>query len=170
MSLFWTKLLDRSLNRHLNQDWVSFLLGLLRLAPRGFFFVSECPHRRFPDQSRVDAGHLCAIVCSCPLKGVYLCSLLMKTVAFRLTDKQHHYLAAVAKDQRRSVEHLVWLALAQGIDYMFNEECYYVEKLQCDFTDGDVESMKHGTEYYGDHPWADSIADNVLDDCERTFE
>ena len=31
----------------------------------------------------------------------------MKTVLFRLTDKQHHYLAAVAKDQRRSVEHLV---------------------------------------------------------------
>lgn len=102
----------------------------------------------------------------------------MKTVSFRLTDKQHHYLAAVAKDQHRSVEHLVWLALAQGIDYMFNEETYYVEKLQCDFTDGEVEIMKkyplhkptYGTEYYGSHPWADSIADNVLDDCERTFE
>jgi hypothetical protein len=102
----------------------------------------------------------------------------MKTVSIRLTDKQHHYLAAVAKDQRRSVEHLVWLALAQGIDYMFNEETYYVEKLQCDFTDEEVESMKkyplqtptYGTEYYGDHAWAESIADNVLDDCERTFE
>tara|TARA_Y100000816_G_scaffold275371_1_gene243536 strand:- start:647 stop:1078 length:432 start_codon:yes stop_codon:yes gene_type:complete len=102
----------------------------------------------------------------------------MKTVSFRLTDKQHHYLAAVAKDQRRSVEHLVWLALSQGIDYMFSEENYYVEKLQCDFTDGEVESMKkyplqaptYGSEYYGSHPWADSIADNVLDDCERTFE
>ena len=102
----------------------------------------------------------------------------MKTVSFRLSDKQHHYLAAVAKDQRRSVEHLVWLALGQGISYMFNEESYYVEKLQCDFTDEEVESMKQyplqtptfGTEYYGDHPWADSIADNVLDDCERTFE
>lgn len=100
----------------------------------------------------------------------------MKTVSFRLTDKQHHYLAAVAKDQRRSVEHLVWLALGQGISYMFNEESYYVEKLQCDFTDEEVESMKqyplqtpsYGT--YGNHPWADSIADNVLDDCERTFE
>ena len=102
----------------------------------------------------------------------------MKTVSFRLTDKQHHYLAAVAKDQRRSVEHLVWLALAQGIDYMFNEETYFVEKLQCDFSDDEVESMKkyplqtptYGTVYGEDHTWADSIADNVLDDCERTFE
>tara|TARA_B100000405_G_C16542917_1_gene359180 strand:- start:226 stop:657 length:432 start_codon:yes stop_codon:yes gene_type:complete len=102
----------------------------------------------------------------------------MKTVSFRLTDKQHHYLASVAKDQRRSIEHLVWLALAQGIDYMFNEDTYHVKKLQCDFTEADVKSMKrypletptYGTEYYGEHPWADSIADNVLDDCERTFE
>lgn len=102
----------------------------------------------------------------------------MKTVQFRLTDKQHHYLTAVAKNQRRSVEQLVWLALAQGIDYMFNEETYYVQKLQCDFTVEEVESMKkhplqiptYGTEYYSSHPWADSIADNVLDDCERTFE
>ena len=102
----------------------------------------------------------------------------MKTVSIRLTDKQHYYLAAVAKDQRRSVEHLVWLALAQGIDYMFSEETYYVEKLQCDFTDEEVESMKqyplqrpsYGTQYYDDHAWADSIADNLLDDCERTFE
>ena len=102
----------------------------------------------------------------------------MKTLSFRLTDKQHHYLAAVAKDQHRSVEHLVWLALGQGIGYMFCEDSYYVEKLQCDFTDEEVESMKkyplqtptYGTVYNGDHPWADSIADNVLDDCERTFE
>ena len=102
----------------------------------------------------------------------------MKTVQFRLTDKQHHYLTAVAKNKRRSVEQLVWLALAQGIDYMFNEETYYVQKLQCDFTVEEVESMKkhplqiptYGTEYYGSHAWADSIADNVLDDCERTFE
>ncbi|MEC8255198.1 MAG: hypothetical protein VX004_07000 [SAR324 cluster bacterium] len=102
----------------------------------------------------------------------------MKTVSFRLTDKQHHYLTAVAKNQHRSVEHLIWLAIAQGIDFMFSEDTYYVEKLQCDFTDEEVESMKehplqkpnYGTEYYGNHAWAESIADNVLDDCERTFE
>ena len=102
----------------------------------------------------------------------------MKTVSFRLTDKQHHYLSAVAKNKRRSIEHLIWLALGQGIDYMFNEETYYVQKLQCDFTDEEVESMKqhplqvptYGTSYYADHPWAKSITENVLDDCERTFE
>ena len=102
----------------------------------------------------------------------------MKTISFRLTDKQHHYLAAVAKDQMRSVEHLVWMALSEGVSYMFNEETYYVHKLQCDYTDEDRESMAKyprttpcfGTEYYGDHPWAESIKENVLADAERTFE
>lgn len=102
----------------------------------------------------------------------------MKTVSIRLTDKQHHYLAAMSKDQSRSVEHMIWLALAAGIPYMFCEDTYCVEKLQCDFTDEEVQSMKqyplqrptYGSEYYGDHPWAESIGENVLDDCERTFE
>jgi hypothetical protein len=102
----------------------------------------------------------------------------MKTVSIRLTDKQHHYLTAVAKNQIRSVEHLVWMALSEGVDYMFNEETYYVDKLQCDYTDKDRESMaKHplatpcyGTDYYGDHPWAESIKENVLADIENTLE
>ena len=102
----------------------------------------------------------------------------MKTVSFRLTDKQHHYLAAVAKDQMRSVEHLVWMALSEGVSYMFNEETYYVHKLQCDYTDEDRESMAKyplatpcfGTEYYGAHPWAESINENVLADIEHTLE
>lgn len=102
----------------------------------------------------------------------------MKTISFRLTDKQHHYLAAVAKNQMRSVEQLVWMALSEGIPYMFNEESYYVHKLQCDYTDEDRESMAkyplatpcYGTEYYGDHPWAESIKENVLADVEHTFD
>ncbi len=102
----------------------------------------------------------------------------MKTISLRLTDKQHHYLSAVARNQMRSVEHLTWMALSEGISYMFNEESYYVEKLQCDFTDKDKESMAnhplakpvYGTEYYGSHPWAESIKENVLADIERTLE
>ena len=102
----------------------------------------------------------------------------MKTISFRLTDKQHHYLAAVAKDQMRSVEQLIWIALSDGIPYMFCEETYHLEKLQCDFTAKDKESMaKHplakpdwGSEYYGDHPWAQQIRENVLADIERTLE
>ncbi len=101
----------------------------------------------------------------------------MKTVSFRLTDKQHHYLAAVAKDQMRSVEHLLWLALSEGISYMFSEETYYVEKLQCDFTDEEVKSMEqyplqtptYGSDYYGEHQWAESIKDNVLADIEGSL-
>ena len=101
----------------------------------------------------------------------------MKTVSIRLTDKQHHYLAAVAKDQMRSVEHLIWLALSEGISYMFNEETYYVEKLQCDFTDEEVKSMEqyplqtptYGTDYYGDQSWAESIKENVLADIEGSL-
>ena len=102
----------------------------------------------------------------------------MKTISFRLTDKQHHYLAAVAKDQMRSVEQLLWMAVSEGISYMFNEETYYVDKLQCDYTDKDRESMAkyplatpcYGTEYYGNHTWAESIKENVLADVEHTLE
>lgn len=101
----------------------------------------------------------------------------MKTVSLRLTDKQHHYLAAVAKDQMRSVEHLLWLALSEGISSMFCEDTYHVEKLQCDFTDEEVKSMEQyplqtpafGGEYYGDHPWAESIKDNILSDIEGSL-
>ncbi len=102
----------------------------------------------------------------------------MKTISFRLTDKQHHYLAAVAKDQMRSVEQLIWMALSEGIPYMFSEETYCVDKLQCDYTDEDRESMAkyplatpcYGTQYYGDHPWAEEIRGNVLADIEHELE
>ena len=102
----------------------------------------------------------------------------MKTISFRLTDKQHHYLAAVAKDQMRSVEQLLWMALSEGIPYMFTEETYCVDKLQCDFTDEDRESMAkyplatpcYGTQYYGDHPWAEEIRGNVLSDIEHELD
>lgn len=112
-------------------------------------------------------------------QGIYPVTFIptMKTVSFRLTDKQHHYLAAVAKNQLRSVEQLVWMAVSEGISYMFSEETYYVEKLQCDFTDEEVKSMEKyplqtpnfGGEYYGNHSWAESIKENVLADVEGSL-
>ena len=98
----------------------------------------------------------------------------MKTVSFRLTDKQHHYLLSLAKSEKRSIEHLLWMVIPKGIDYQFSEQSYYLEKLQCDFTDADKESMKKypltkpswGNEYYGLHPWSDEIEENVLADIE----
>lgn len=70
------------------------------------------------------------------------------------------------------------MALSEGIPYMFTEETYCVDKLQCDYTDEDRESMVkyplatpcYGTQYYGDHPWAESIKENVLADVEHTLE
>jgi len=61
---------------------------------------------------------------------------------------------------------------------MFTEETYCVDKLQCDYTDEDRESMAkyplatpcYGTDYYGNHPWAESIKENVLADIEHTLE
>ena len=102
----------------------------------------------------------------------------MKTVQFRLTDKQHHYLTALARSEKRSVEHLLWMLIPKGIDFQFSEQCYFLEKLQCDFTEADKESMnKHclhkpswGNEYYGKHVWSDEIEDNVLADIEGTLE
>ena len=102
----------------------------------------------------------------------------MKTVSFRLTDKQHHYLAELAKYEKRSIEHLLWLAIPKGIDYLFCEDAYYVEKLQCDFTDKDRESMAKyplatpffGNSYGESNDWSDEIEENVLADIDRTFE
>ena len=101
----------------------------------------------------------------------------MKTVSFRLTDKQHYYLAALSKDQMRSVEHLIWLSLSQGIDLLFCETPYHVEKLHCDFSDKDRESMerhllhKPSAGYYNEARGLFSdISENVLADIERTFE
>ena len=101
----------------------------------------------------------------------------MKTISFRLTDKQHHYLAALSKDQKRSIEHLVWLALSEGIDYMFCETPFHVEKLRCDFSDKDRERMSKyllytpSDGYDNEHRSLFSeISENVLADAERTFE
>lgn len=102
----------------------------------------------------------------------------MKTISLRLTDKQHYYLAAVAKDQLRSVEQLLWMVLSEGIPYMFLEDTYKVEKLACDFTEEDKEVMskhplakpEYGTSYYRDHPWAEQIKENILAQIEGTFE
>ena len=99
----------------------------------------------------------------------------MKTISFRLTDKQHHYLLSLAKSENRSIEHLLWIIIPKGIDVEFSEQAYYLEKLQCDFTDADKESMEKypltrpswGNEC--SNPWADEIEENVLADIEGTF-
>ena len=101
----------------------------------------------------------------------------MKTVSFRLTDKQHHYLLTLAKSEMRSIEHLLWMIIPAGIDYQFSEQTYYLEKLQCDFTEKDKAHIKQyplnkpswGNEYYGTHHWSDEIQENVLADIEGTF-
>jgi len=101
----------------------------------------------------------------------------MKTVSFRLTDKQHYYLTALAKCNQRSVEHLLWLAIPNGIDCHFSETAYYLKKLQCDFNDKDCESMANyplaepsfGSSYEDGNP-TDEIEENVLADINRTFE
>ena len=101
----------------------------------------------------------------------------MKTVSFRLTDKQHHYLLSLAKSEKRSIEHLLWMTIPKGIDYQFSEQTYYLEKLQCDFTRKDKAHMKEyplnkpswGNECYSSHDWSDEIEENVLADIEGTF-
>ena len=101
----------------------------------------------------------------------------MKTVSFRLTDKQHHYLLTLAKSEMRSIEHLLWMIIPGGIDCQFAEQTYYLEKLQCDFTKKDKAHMKEyplnkpswGNEYYDTHHWSDEIQENVLADIEGTF-
>ena len=75
------------------------------------------------------------------------------------------------------MEHLIWLALSEGIDYLFCETPYHVEKLRCDFSDKDRESMDKyplnkpsaglDNEY---HSLFSEISKNVFVDADRTFE
>tara|TARA_Y100001937_G_scaffold4027_1_gene5300 strand:+ start:89 stop:517 length:429 start_codon:yes stop_codon:yes gene_type:complete len=98
----------------------------------------------------------------------------MKNVTFRLTDKQHYYLTELAKQEKRSIEHLVWMLIPQGVRQTFDEQTYYLKKLQCDFNEEDAKHQystpSWGGEYYGSHDWADEIGDNVLADIEGTLE
>ena len=101
----------------------------------------------------------------------------MKTVSFRLTDKQHYYLSSLAKSEKRSIEHLLWLMIPKGVDFMFAETPYHLEKLQCDFTEADKGSMDKypltkpswGNDYFGPNPWSDEIEENVLADIDGSF-
>ena len=75
------------------------------------------------------------------------------------------------------MEHLIWLALSEGIDYMFCETPYHVEKLHCDFSEKDRESMSKyplhtpSAGYYNEERSLFSeISENVLADADRTFE
>ena len=98
----------------------------------------------------------------------------MNNVTFRLTDKQHFYLTELAKHEKRSIEHLVWMLIPQGVRQTFDEQTYYLKKLQCDFNEEDAKHQystpSWGGEYYGSHDWADEIGDNILADIEGTLE
>lgn len=101
----------------------------------------------------------------------------MKTIQFRLTDKQYHYLASLARSEKRSVEHMLWMIIPEGVDMFFSERPYDLEKLQCDFNEADMKKLEGypvkpswGGEYYGTHHWAEEIAGNVLADIDGTLE
>ncbi len=101
----------------------------------------------------------------------------MKTVSIRLTDKQHYYLAKVAKGEKRTVEHLLWMLIPTGVEFTFGEQTYNLEKLDCDLTDTDrshlenypLSSCSWGNDYYGNHSWAEEISENLIADVEGTL-
>ena len=101
----------------------------------------------------------------------------MKTVSIRLTDKQHYYLSKVAKGEKRTIEHLLWMLIPAGVDFVFSEQVYNLEKLDCDLTESDrshlenypLSSCRWGSDYYGHHSWAEQISENLIADLEGTL-
>ena len=72
----------------------------------------------------------------------------MKTISFRLTDKQAHYLELIAEENMRTVEHLIWQCLPWGIISLAHEEISTnVEKLPQDWTDEDRKALQEVDHY-----------------------
>ena len=67
----------------------------------------------------------------------------MKTISFRLTDKQAHYLELIAEKNMRTVEQLIWHTLPFGISCLSQEEISIcVEKLPQDWSEKDKKDLE----------------------------
>ena len=104
----------------------------------------------------------------------------MKTISFRLTDKQAHYLELIAEENMRTVEHLIWQTLPWGIISLAHEEISTnVEKLPQDWTDEDrkaLQEVDHYSENFAPsftYQSKDDYVDhgcNILADLKNTLE
>lgn len=72
----------------------------------------------------------------------------MKTISFRLTDKQAHYLELIAEENMRTVEQLIWQTLPFGISCLSQEEISIcVKKLPQDWSEKDKKNLKELNHY-----------------------
>ena len=104
----------------------------------------------------------------------------MKTISFRLTDKQAHYLELIAEENMRTVEHMIWQCLPWGIISLSQEEISTnIEKLPQDWTDKDRKALQEVDHYSEDfapsftYQCKDDYADygfNILADLKNTLE
>jgi hypothetical protein len=104
----------------------------------------------------------------------------MKTISFRLTDKQAHYLELIAEKNMRTVEHLIWQTLPWGIISLAQDEISTsVEKLPQDWTDEDrkaLQKVDHYSENFAPsftYQSKDDYVDhgrNILADLKNTLE
>ena len=103
----------------------------------------------------------------------------MKTVSFRLTDKQAHYLELIAEKNMRTVEQLIWHTLPFGISCLSQEEISIcVEKLPQDWSEKDKKDLEEVDSYspnfspefyYKDKEVHIDHKENVLHDLRNTL-
>ena len=103
----------------------------------------------------------------------------MKTISFRLTDKQAHYLELIAEENMRTVEQLIWHTLPFGISCLSQEEISIsVQKLPQDWNEKDKKDLKelnHYNEnfspefYYRDKEVHIDYKENILHDLRNTL-
>ena len=103
----------------------------------------------------------------------------MKTISFRLTDKQAHYLELIAERNMRTVEQLIWHTLPFGISCLSQEEISIcVEKLPQDWSEKDKKDLEEVSSYspnfspefyYKDKEVHIDYKENVLHDLRNTL-
>lgn len=103
----------------------------------------------------------------------------MKTISFRLTDKQAHYLELIAEKNMRTVEQLIWHTLPFGISCLSQEEISIcVEKLPQDWSEKDKKDLEEVDSYspnfspefyYKDKEVHIDHKENVLHDLRNTL-
>ena len=87
----------------------------------------------------------------------------MKTITFRLTDKQAHYLELIAEENLRTVEHIVWNALDWGITALSSEELsMHIEKLPEDWIEEDRERFFNTESHCHEFPHFCGYKDSLI--------
>ena len=65
----------------------------------------------------------------------------MKKINIELTDKQHCLLTRIAKEERRKLDDLMYIVIADGLNSLFCERAIHIEKTPDEYSDADKKQL-----------------------------